>query len=178
MDINIEKTTAAQFIASSVQKAKTPKKSMRISSNKTGTKGAKACRSQSRSYLLNSAAPRQHKGHDRALWSRPEIVDVRWPAPPSLDTFLGALPERPNCYFIHDMTLDFSVQRRNLATELMPEIFRAACGAGHSRIALVAVNGSAPFWSRMAFRRTADESVQELARAKYDTDSIHMEHRL
>src|SRR5690348_13178588 len=45
--------------------------------------------------------------------------------PPSLDAFLGSLPERPDCYFIHDMTLDFSVQRRNLATELMPEIFRA-----------------------------------------------------
>jgi predicted N-acetyltransferase YhbS len=76
------------------------------------------------------------------------------------------------------MTLDFSVQRRNLATDLMPEIFRAARGAGHSRIALVAVNGSAPFWSRMGFRRTADESVQETARTKYDPGAIHMEQHL
>jgi N-acetylglutamate synthase-like GNAT family acetyltransferase len=98
--------------------------------------------------------------------------------PPSLDTYLGALPERPDSYFIHDMTLDSSVQRRNLATELMPEIFRAARGAGLSRIALVAVNGSTPFWSRMGFRRTADESVQELVRAKYDADAIHMEQYL
>ena len=43
---------------------------------------------------------------------------------------------------------------------------------------LVAVNGSAPFWSRMGFRATADEAVQEEARAKYDAGAVHMEQDL
>jgi hypothetical protein len=99
-------------------------------------------------------------------------------APPSLDTFLDALPLAPESYFIHDLTLDDTMRRRNFAAQLVPQLMRVARDANVFRMTLVAVNGSAPFWSRMGFRRTADEAMQEAARSKYDAGSLHMEQHL
>jgi ribosomal protein S18 acetylase RimI-like enzyme len=107
-------------------------------------------------------------------FSHPWLVS----SPPSLDVFLGELPKQPDSFFIHDLTLDASAQRRSLAAKLVPDLVHAARAAGLSHMTLVAVNGSAPFWSRMGFRRTADEAVQETARAKYDAVAVHMEQRL
>ena len=45
-------------------------------------------------------------------------------------------------------------------------------------MALVAVNGSAPFWGRMGFQRTPDEAVQQAARSKYDAGAVHMQRSL
>lgn len=99
-------------------------------------------------------------------------------APPSLDTLLGAMPSMPESYFIHDLTLDNTMRRRNLAAQLVPRLASVARDARLSRMTLVAVNGSAPFWSRMGFRRTADEAMQQAARTKYDAGSVHMEQYL
>ena len=99
-------------------------------------------------------------------------------APPSLDTFLGELPRVADSFFIHDLTLDASMRRRHLAAALVPDLVRAARGAALSHMTLVAVNGSAPFWSRMGFHRTADEAIQAAARAKYDAGAVHMERLL
>jgi GNAT superfamily N-acetyltransferase len=104
-------------------------------------------------------------------FSHPWLVS----SPPSLDAFLGELPKRPDSYFIHDLTLDTSARRRSLAAKLVPDLVSAARAAGLPHMTLVAVNGSAPFWSRMGFRRTADEAAQETARAKYDAGAVHME---
>ena len=104
-------------------------------------------------------------------FSHPWIVG----APPSLDTFLGGLPERPDGYFIHDLTVDSSVRRRNLAAKLVPDLMRIARGARFSLVTLVAVNDSALFWSRMGFRQTGDEATQATARAKYGFGAVHME---
>lgn len=96
-------------------------------------------------------------------------------APPALDTFLKVMPREPARYFIHDLTLDAAMRRRGLAQALMPDLIRAARGAGLDHMALVAVNGSSPFWSLMGFRPTPDEAVQSAARAKYDAGAVHME---
>ncbi len=96
-------------------------------------------------------------------------------APPSLDTFLTALPHDADRYFIHDLTLDASLRKRNHAAALIPDLVRAAQDARLPRITLVAVNGSAPFWSRSGFQRTADESIQAASRAKYGAGAVHME---
>jgi hypothetical protein len=96
-------------------------------------------------------------------------------APPSLDIFLGALPDKPEGYFIHDLTLDSSTRRRNLAAQLVDRLASAARDARLLQMTLVAVNGSAPFWSRMGFRRTADAAMQQAAHAKYGAGSMHME---
>lgn len=96
-------------------------------------------------------------------------------APPSLDTLLGALPREADSYFIHDLTLDASMRKRNLAAKLVPALVQAARGTKLAHMTLVAVNGSSPFWSRMGFRTTANEAIQDATRAKYDTGAVHME---
>lgn len=98
-------------------------------------------------------------------------------APPSLDTFLGTLPEWRSSYFIHDLTLDPSVQGRRLAVALLPRLIAVAERIATPRMALVAVNGSEPFWTRMGFGRTDDAALQAAARSKYD-DAVHMQRAL
>jgi GNAT superfamily N-acetyltransferase len=96
-------------------------------------------------------------------------------APPALDTFLATLPVESRTYFIHDLTLDRPMQGQKLAQRLVPVLVETARKAGLSRMALVAVNGSAPFWGRMGFRPTPDEAVQQSARSKYDAGAVHMQ---
>lgn len=99
-------------------------------------------------------------------------------APPALDTFLETLTKNPSSYFVHDLALDPSVQRRNLAGALVPNIVSIAKGIAVPRIALVAVNGSEPFWSRMGFQRTDDTALQASVRRKYDESAVHMQRNL
>ena len=99
-------------------------------------------------------------------------------APPSLDTFLNSLPRNPSSYFIHDLTLDLSMHGRKLASALVPLIVDVARAVPVTQMALVAVNGSEPFWSRMGFRRTNDPDLQASARSKYDTGAVHMQREL
>jgi predicted N-acetyltransferase YhbS len=55
---------------------------------------------------------------------------------------------------------------------------RVARNAGLEHMTLVAVNGSAPFWLRMGFRQSGDDTIQAATRAKYDADAVHMERLL
>jgi predicted N-acetyltransferase YhbS len=98
--------------------------------------------------------------------------------PPAIDALLGALPEQPTAYFIHDLTVDASLRRRNLASMLVPLLAEIARGLAINRMILVAVGGSAPFWTRTGFRTMEDEHVQAAARAKYGAGAVQMERRL
>ena len=102
----------------------------------------------------------------------------RFGPPPALDTFLQALPQQPDTYFIHDMTLDLPAQGRNLAAALVPVLVQTARQVPVTHMMLVAVSGSSPFWGKMGFRRTEDEALQASARAKYDEGAVHMERQL
>lgn len=73
-------------------------------------------------------------------WRRDDI--------PALNRRLGSLPERPDCYYIHDLALHPAVQRTGAAGAILGRVL-----AGHAVTALVAVNGTAPFWSRHGFVR-------------------------
>lgn len=95
--------------------------------------------------------------------------------PPALDTLLGELPAAPAAYFIHDMTVDASLRRMNLASTLVPKLVEIARGIPVDHMTLVAVSGSAPFWSRIGFFRTADERLQNATRAKYGASALQME---
>jgi GNAT superfamily N-acetyltransferase len=98
--------------------------------------------------------------------------------PPALDAFLGEIPRQADSFFIHDLTLDTSMRRRNLAATLVPALVQAARDTGVTHMTLVAVNGASPFWSRMGFERTPDEAIQAAARKKYDAGAIHMQRTL
>ena len=95
--------------------------------------------------------------------------------PPALDTLLQALPQPTTAYFIHDITVEPLLRGRKLASMLVPQLIEAARAITVDRMMLVAVSGSEPFWTRMGFHRTADESLQAATRAKYGAGASHME---
>ncbi|MGE3986698.1 GNAT family N-acetyltransferase [Pseudorhodoplanes sp.] len=95
--------------------------------------------------------------------------------PPALDTRLGALPQQPSAYFIHDLTIEASLRRRNLASLLVTRLIEIARSIPVDRMMLVAVSGSEPFWTRMGFRRTADQMLQAAAREKYGRHAVQMD---
>jgi hypothetical protein len=61
---------------------------------------------------------------------------------------------------------------------LVPRLVEIARGIPVDRMMLVSVSGSAPFWARMGFCRTADAALQEAAKAKYGAGAVHMAHDL
>jgi GNAT superfamily N-acetyltransferase len=95
--------------------------------------------------------------------------------PPALDTAIGALPDTPDAYFIHDIALDQPARGMALASLLVPMLTDTARGVGIGRMMLVAVGGSEPFWTRMEFCRTADVNLQAAARALYGEGAVQME---
>jgi len=98
--------------------------------------------------------------------------------PPALDTFLTSLPDKPDAHFIHDVTVDASLRRRSLASVLVPKLVEVARAIPVSRMILVAVSGSGPFWTRMGFLRTDDDALQAATRAKYGAGAMHMQREL
>jgi hypothetical protein len=95
--------------------------------------------------------------------------------PPALNVLLGALPERPDAYFIHDLTVEVFLRRKHLASVLVPQLIEIAREISIARMTLVAVSGSTPFWMHMGFRETADEALQAAARVKYGAGAVAME---
>jgi GNAT superfamily N-acetyltransferase len=100
-------------------------------------------------------------------WSRGTV--------PALDSPLGALPVTPTTYYVHDLTLDEVLRGQGQGRAIVPLLFEAAQSLGLSHLSLVAVNRRGPFWQAAGFIRTADKELQAMARAKYDSDAMHME---
>ncbi|WP_343070340.1 GNAT family N-acetyltransferase [Pelagibacterium limicola] len=70
-------------------------------------------------------------------------------APPALNTALGALPEDPDSFYIHDLALLPKVRGTGAARRIVDILIDVA--RPYPTMSLVAVNGSAPFWSRFDF---------------------------
>lgn len=122
-------------------------------------------------FVLDAAADARLLGY---CLSHPWVVG----APPALDTLLHALPHAPTAYFIHDLAVDAALRRQNMASVIVPRLIEMARDIPLDRAMLVAVSGSEPFWTRIGFRRTTDESLQAATRAKYGAGALHMEREL
>jgi GNAT superfamily N-acetyltransferase len=94
--------------------------------------------------------------------------------PPALDSLLGRLSEGADVWYIHDVALLPVARGRGGASRVTPMIARAARRAGLERLALIAVNGSAPFWSRQGFGRV-DHAGLAAKLASYGDDAAYME---
>ena len=71
--------------------------------------------------------------------------------PPALDTLLGALPERPDTYYIHDLAL-LPGRRGGAAATAAVEVLAAhATSLGLGEVSLIAVGNSQQFWRRCGF---------------------------
>lgn len=107
------------------------------------------------------------------------ILSHPWRAddPPPLDTRLGALPERPGTYYLHDLALLKAAHGKGHGARLVRHLAEHAGTCGFKTMSLIAVNRSAPFWERQRF---AVREVPGLA-AKlktYGPDAVFMMRRL
>lgn len=93
--------------------------------------------------------------------------------PPKLNARLGAIPERPTTYYIHDVAILPDHRKARKAWEIVTASIARAQAAGFASVSLVAVSGSAPFWKRFDFQRVdAPDVAAELA--SYDGDACLM----
>jgi GNAT superfamily N-acetyltransferase len=95
--------------------------------------------------------------------------------PPELNTLFGELPQPPTTFFVHDIAVAESHRRRGNAQALLSTLRTVAQRVRLDHMTLVAVSGSAPFWEKNGFHRTADVTVQRAVGAKYGAQAIHME---
>lgn len=71
---------------------------------------------------------------------------------PPLDGFLGALPERPECVYIHDVVVLPPARGLGAAGLYVGYLAGLAAGMKIPALALTAVYGSGALWSRFGFR--------------------------
>jgi len=77
-------------------------------------------------------------------------------APPALDTALGALPEKPDCFYLHDMALLADVRGQGHALTGLQIVLDLARAGGFSTVFLMAVGDAHGFWERTGFTRYED----------------------
>jgi predicted N-acetyltransferase YhbS len=69
-----------------------------------------------------------------------------------LGVALRSLPRQRDCFYIHDLAVLPEWRGRGVAARLVGAVVELAGNLGFERAALVAVQGSEPFWRRHGFR--------------------------
>lgn len=72
-------------------------------------------------------------------------------APPKLDALLGAIPPRPDHFYVHDVATAATARGRGAARAVLAHFDAAARDLGLSDMRLVAVSGSARLWAHLGF---------------------------
>lgn len=80
---------------------------------------------------------------------------------PPLDAFLGALPQSPDCLYVHDVALLPEARGRNAGLDYMNILKKAAAQSGILNLACVSVYGADRLWSRMGFQCVNGKSINE-----------------
>lgn len=101
----------------------------------------------------------------------------RYAEPPALNIMLGALPEVPTTYYIHDIAMLPETRGSGAGSAIVDAVIAHAAETGVPNVSLVAVNGSVPFWSRFGFEVT-DEPKLAAKLMTYDADARFMVRRL
>lgn len=91
-------------------------------------------------------------------------------APPPLNALLGALPEQPTTYYLHDIALLPQARGGGFANGMARSIVYEARTAGFANVSLVAVNASGPFWEKHGFR-IVDDPVLAAKLRSYDAQA-------
>ncbi len=97
--------------------------------------------------------------------------------PPALNVMLGALPDDPSTYYIHDIATLPETRGSGAGSAVVDAIIAHAAETGVPNVSLVAVNGSVPFWSRFGFEVTDEPKVAAKLQT-YDADARFMVLRL
>lgn len=78
---------------------------------------------------------------------------------PPLNTLLGALPSKPDTYYIHDLCLLPVARRIGSAGKILGALTKHAQAQGYPTMSLVAVNGSVSWWERHGFVVTDEHNL-------------------
>lgn len=91
------------------------------------------------------------------------VVSHPWRAgpPPALNRLLGALPDRADTYYLHDLALLPSARKNGTGAAMVDRLARDAHVRGFATLSLVAVGDSAGFWMRQGFRVVDDPALAE-----------------
>lgn len=101
----------------------------------------------------------------------------RYAAPPALNARLGALPDRPTTYYIHDVALLPAARGAGAAAAIVTAIVAEAERIAAPNLSLVAVNNSVPFWRRFGFEVTEAPGLAAKL-LTYDADARFMVRQL
>lgn len=94
-------------------------------------------------------------------------------APPSLNAMLGALPDRPATFYIHDLALLPAARGHGVARRVVRSLAAMTISLGLTEMSLVAVGGSGGFWAGQGF--TALDLPELAAKlASYDASAAYM----
>lgn len=74
-------------------------------------------------------------------------------APPPLGSVLAALPERPDCLYLHDLALVPEARGWRLGQAIVARLDKVARAHGLGHVALTAVGTSVGFWRKQGFER-------------------------
>ena len=69
-----------------------------------------------------------------------------------IDAHELVIPDPPDCYYIHDLVVEHKFRGRGLAELLVKQLLEVARGSGLSKLVLVAVQNSEPFWAQYGFQ--------------------------
>ncbi|WP_354551539.1 GNAT family N-acetyltransferase [Kaistia defluvii] len=94
-------------------------------------------------------------------------------APPPLNSLLGALPEPPTTYYIHDLALLPETRGQGAGSAIVRILLDGARRSGCPDVSLVAVNDSAGFWGRHGFQTVSIPALDAKLRS-YDDDARFM----
>jgi ribosomal protein S18 acetylase RimI-like enzyme len=95
--------------------------------------------------------------------------------PPMLGTLLPALPDEPDCIYLHDVGIAKSMKGRGVGSTVVSTFMAFARAKGFAAISLVAVMASRGFWEKHGFAMAAlaDAEAQSLA-SHYGPDACYM----
>jgi GNAT superfamily N-acetyltransferase len=94
-------------------------------------------------------------------------------APPPLNSLLGALPDRGDTLFIHDVAMLQAARGRGAAAEAAELLLAQGRAEGLSTASLVAIAGAHTFWSRLGFAEVPLAGLHDAAKG-YGGDARYM----
>lgn len=92
---------------------------------------------------------------------------------PALNSLLQVLPDNATSYYVHDVALTEVARSGGNAAKLVALMVQQAKDDGFDRMALVAVNGSRPFWERQEFGLREVATLDDKLKS-YSDDACYM----
>ena len=97
--------------------------------------------------------------------------------PPALNRTIGELPDAPDCWYLHDLSLLERARGFGAAKEAVTIASRIARVRRLDILSLVAVNGAGGFWEGRGFARRQPKGGAG-AIASYGDDAVYMERHI